>query len=184
MPSVRPRPENSVLVVVDIQPKFMAAIHEAERVSARSLFLTKVAKILEIPILATEQNMDRMGPTEPAIAALVDQTFGKMCFSCGGCTPFMEALAATGRKQAILVGIETHICVSQTALDLQAAGYDVVVCPDSLSARTQDRHKLGMERMRDAGIVPIHTEAVAYEWLQTAEHPRFREALAVVKEHA
>jgi nicotinamidase-related amidase len=94
---------------------------------------------------------------------------------------FSSQLRASGRKTVIVVGIETHICVSQTCLDLLDAGYAVAVCPDAASARTQDRHKLGMERLRDAGVVPIHTEALVYEWMVSANHPQFRDILQVVK---
>jgi len=177
-------PEDSVLLVVDIQPKFMAGIEEADRVLRRSEFLIRVAKVLDIPVLATEQNVDRMGGTDERLVPHLNQRFAKMAFSCAGCEDLTTALQFTDRKTAILVGIETHICVTQTALDLQEQEFDVAVCPDAVSARTMDRHRLGMERMRDSGIMPIHTEALAYEWIKTAEHPRFREALQLVKEFA
>jgi nicotinamidase-related amidase len=100
-----------------------------------------------------------------------------------GCEPFASALRATERNQAVLVGVETHICVSQTALSLLSEGFEVFVCADAVGARSVDRHKLGMERMRDAGAVAAHTEAIAYEWLQTADDPQFREALELIKEY-
>ena len=175
--------DSSCVVVVDIQPAFMAAMSESDRTQSRAQFLVDIAHLLEIPILATEQNRSKMGETAPSIASrLSEPAFDKMSFSCVDCEAFMDALFRIGRKQIILVGIETHICVSQTALDLQSQGYEVVVCPDAVSARTMDRHKLGMERIRDAGIVPAHTEAVTYEWMRTADHPRFRDALKLVKD--
>jgi nicotinamidase-related amidase len=182
MPRVLLKPENSVLVVVDVQPSFMKAIYEADRVLERTSFLAKVSRLLEIPVIATEQYPKRMGATDPSLTPHLTSVHGKMSFSCAGCGDFSDALAATGRRQVVLVGVETHICVSLTANALLDTGYELVVCPDGVSSRTMERHKLGMERIRDAGAVPAHTEAVAYEWLQTAEHPKFREALALVKE--
>jgi nicotinamidase-related amidase len=174
---------DSTLIVVDVQPTFMKAIWETERVRARAEFLLRIAQIAGVPAIATEQYPERMGGTDPSLLPLLpDPPVGKMTFSCCGASSFLERLSATGRRQAVLVGIETHICVSQTAVDLLNAGYEVLVCPDAVSARTVEMHKLGMERMRDSGALPIHSEAVAYEWLGTASHPRFREALQIVKE--
>ena len=178
-------PGQSVLIVVDIQPAFMAAIHEAERVREHSAFIISIANLLNIPVLATEQYAARMGGTDEEILRVLPEgckPIDKMRFSCCGAPGFMEALGATFRRQVVLVGIETHICVSQTALDLLERGFHVAVCPDAVSARTLERHKLGMERLRDSGVMPAHTESVAYEWLGTAEHPKFRDALKIVKE--
>jgi nicotinamidase-related amidase len=186
MPRITLELFRSALVVVDVQPTLMPLIHESERVIDRISFLAKIARLLEIPVFATEQNPSRMGSTHETIAPLVADPapFSKMSFSACGCGAFTNALQATGRRQVVVVGVETHICVGQTAQGLLDAGYEVVVCPDAVSSRSLERHKLGMERIRDAGCVPAHTESVAYEWLGTAEHEKFREALAIVKAHA
>lgn len=176
-------PDRSVLVLVDLQPKFMAAIHEADRVMNRSLFLAKVAKLLNIPVLGTVQNQARMGGLDEAFGEICPNPFDKMTFSCTESAPFFTALEGLERSQVVLVGVETHICVSLTAHGLLGAGYQVVVCPDAVSSRTQDRHKLGTERIRDAGITPAHTEAVAYEWFRDAARPEFRAFLEIVKAH-
>jgi nicotinamidase-related amidase len=105
-----------------------------------------------------------------------------MEFSAMANDAFSSALKAFNRSQVIVVGVETHICISQTCHGLQAQGYEAVVCPDAVSASTQDRHKLGMERLRDAGIIPAHTEAIAYEWMRTADDTRFKAMLKLVKE--
>jgi nicotinamidase-related amidase len=104
-----------------------------------------------------------------------------MCFSCGGSPPFLAALEATGRRQVLLCGVETHICVSQTAHDLAHAGYRVHVAADAVSSRSLEKHKLGMERIRDAGIKPCAAEAAVYEWLGEAGTAEFREILKLVK---
>ena len=185
MPSVKLEPDLSLLAIIDIQPVLTKTIHEVDRVLDRVAFLAKVARLLGIPVLTTEQNPSRMGSTHESLADLVQEppAFAKMSFSAAGCDEFMAAVLASGRRQIIIVGMETHICVSQTAQDLLAKGFEVVVCPDAVSSRTLERHKLGMERIRDAGVVPAHTESVAYEWLGTADIPEFKAALAIVKQH-
>ena len=142
--------------------------------------------MLGIPVLCTEQNPSRMGATVPELAPYVNNPppFAKMEFSALRCAEFVAAFEATGRTQVILVGLETHICISQTAHDLLLRDLDVIVCPDAVSARTLEAHKLGMERIRDAGAVPAHTESVVYEWLGTADRPEFKQVLAVVKQRS
>lgn len=177
-------PLQTVLIVIDIQPTLTKTIFEIDRVLDSAIFLAKVAKLLDIPILITEQNPSRMGATVPELSKWVSpfSPFAKMSFSAAESSEFLSALTATERSQVVIVGLETHICVYQTAQDLAVKGIDVVVCPDAVSARSQERHKLGMERIRDAGIVPAHSESVAYEWIGTAEHPKFKSFLQIVKE--
>jgi isochorismate hydrolase len=138
-----------------------------------------------VPILATEQNPGRMGGTHERLLPLVKSSpLEKMAFSCAGCTEFSDSLITLQRPQIVLIGIETHICISQTALDLLTKGFEVIVCADAVSARSPDRHSLGLERIRDAGAGIAHTESVAYEWMGAADSPAFREALELVKSHS
>lgn len=175
--------EHSVLVVVDIQPTFLRPIWEADRVLERSAFLMRVAQVLNVPVLATEQNPARMGGTHQDIQRwLPINPWPKMAFSCAGCPDFMAALEASGRKQVVLIGIETHICVGQTALQLIELGYEVIAAEDAVSARSEDRHRIGMARMARAGTIVAHSESIVYEWMRTADHPGFREVLSIVKE--
>lgn len=175
--------ESSVLAVVDVQPAFMKAIWQAERVLARTQLLLKIANALQVPALATEQNPTRMGGTdESVLSALFTPPMAKMAFSCAGCESFLEALQQGARKQVVLVGIETHICISQTALQLAESGFSVFVCEDAVSANSEEKHRIGLERLRCAGIAIAHTESIAYEWMRSAEHPAFREVLNIVKE--
>ncbi len=163
----------------------MSGIDESERVQSRSLFLAKVAHQLGVPVIATEQNRDRMGETDPSFNPYISEPkVAKMSFSAVESPTFRETLRALGRRQIVLVGIETHICISLTALELVQQGFEVVVCPDAVGSRTMDRHKLGMERMRDGGVLPVHSEAVAYEWMATAAHSEFKSVLEHVKSHA
>jgi len=181
MSSVNLTPENSLLIVVDVQSRFLAPIFESERVEARCKFLCEVATLFGVPILATEQYPEKMGGTVETLLPYVGQPHRKMDFSAMEDSDFVFLVKASGRSQVVVVGIETHICVSQTCHGLLREGIDAVVCPDAVSARTQDRHKLGMERIRDAGVVPAHTEAIAYEWCKSANNDHFRDMLNIVK---
>ncbi len=184
MPATTLHAESSVVVLIDVQPNFLSGIYEADRVLARSEFILKVAKLLHVPILATEQYPSRMGGTHERLLPLLESsTIGKMAFSCARSQPFLDALEATGRRQVVLVGIETHICVSQSAHDLLGKGFDVAIGVDAVSARTLDRHKIGLKRIRDAGAVTAHTESIAYEWMETADSPAFKGVLGIVKEY-
>ena len=182
------RRQDSVLIVVDMQPSFLNAIHEKERVLKRTRFVTEMAFLLDIPVLVTEQYCTRMGETEESLASLLGShgvsPMDKMSFSCCGSALFMAALRESGRKQAMIVGIETHICVNQTAHQLLADGYEVFVGADAVGSRFEPMYRLGLDRMGSAGAVIAHTESIAYEWLQTAEDPKFKEALKLVKEYA
>ena len=174
--------DGSVLIVVDLQPTFLSAIWDKEAVVRRSEFLTRVARLLDVPVLATEQNPERMGGTDESVLRHLGQgAIAKKRFSCVGCEAFDSELARLGRSEAIIVGIEAHICVAQTALDLLAAGYVVRVCEDAVGARTRHMNEIGLDRVRHAGADVTHTESVAYEWLRSSDHPRFRDALALVK---
>lgn len=174
---------DDVLVVIDLQSPFLEAIHDRERVVRRAAFLVEAATLLDVPVFATEQVPDRLGATHPAIREVLGKApvFAKTAFSLAGCADAMACLADSGRRSVILVGVETHICVCASALDLLSRGFRVTVCPDATSSRALEAHKLGMERIRDAGAMPAHTESVAYEWMRDSTHPRFRDVLAAVK---
>jgi nicotinamidase-related amidase len=176
--------ETSVLIVVDMQEPFLGAIHGRDALTANVRLLCEAARILKIPIIATEQYAERMGPVVPEIAAVLgEQTapINKLSFSCADSPGFQKALVAAGRHQIVICGVETHICVSQTAHDLLHAGYRVHVTADGVSSRTLEKHKIGMERIRDAQIKPCASEAVVYEWLREAGTPEFKEILNLVK---
>ena len=183
----------SVLLVVDMQDPFLQTMNARDTLSANVILLCKTAAILGVPVVMTTQNAARMGTvTAPVLHAVVPPTWvktpapmfpvvDKMSFSCAGSELFERTLKAIGRKQVVICGVETHICVSQTAHDLRYAGYQVHVVADAVSSRTVEKHKLGMERIRDAELFPCAAEAVVYEWLREAGTPEFREILPLVK---
>lgn len=174
---------DSAVAAIDLQPSFLAGISKREAVVARSRFLLECARVLEVPAIGTEQYSQRMGATEPSVATLLAEPANdKLCFSAGGCEGFMRALEATGRRMVVVVGIETHICVAQTSLDLLERGFTVLVCADAVGARSTEAHEIGLRRLGEAGCIVTHTESVVYEWMRSAEHPKFREVLRLVKE--
>ncbi len=174
--------DRSLVLVVDIQARFMASVENQDVVHARALFVTKCASILGVPVFATEQNPSRLGETDPAFAKhLASPPSPKMTFSAWGPPPLVEAVLATKRDQIILVGVESHICITQTALDLVESGFHVAVVADAVGSRLASQTDIAFPRLRHAGAEILHSESLVYEWLRTAEHPRFKEVLTEVK---
>ena len=180
------RREDTLLVVVDMQEPFLRQIHARECLLENVLLLIQSANILGLPLLPTVQYAARMGGVIPEVAAALPvhhavDALDKMCFSCAGQPEFMDAVRATRRHQILLCGVETHICVSQTALDLAANGFQAHIAADAVSSRTLEKHKLGMERLRDSGVLPCAAEAAVYELLREAGTPEFKSILKLVK---
>lgn len=175
---------NAVLVIVDVQGRLAQLMADKEALLANLQRMVQGAKILELPILWAEQNPAGLGPTIPELCALLDgeaQAISKMTFSCAANPEFLAALEATGRKQVLLTGIETHICVYNTAADLLAKGYEVQVVADAVSSRVAGNKAVGVGRMCAEGAVLTSTEMALFEMMKTAEHPRFRDIQAIVK---
>lgn len=179
------RAHDTVLVVVDMQEPFLRGVWERERVIARANLLIKAARPLRIPIIPTLQYEDRMG----GIIHEVNRTlphdcvpFNKMSFSCMGDDAFASELQRSGRRQVLLCGVEAHICVCQTALDMTVQGLQVHVAADAISARSRDSVDAGLRKMAAAGVVVSNAEMAIYEMLVEAGTPEFREILSLVKE--
>ncbi len=174
----------AVLVVIDMQEPFLNVMYERGRLIANVRLLVATAVRLNIPIVPTTQYAERMGGVAGELLQSLRSALppaDKLCFSCVGADGFSESLAALERRQVLLCGVETHICVSQTALDLTQQGYQVHVAADAVSSRTLEKHKLGMERMRDSGVLPCAAEAAVYELLREAGTPEFKVILPLVK---
>ena len=176
--------DESLVVVVDVQPNFMKVIHEADRVVERTSFILEAAKVLGVPSLGTTQYGERMGALDAALTQRMDgPTFDKMTFSCCGAPGFMEEIERSGRSQIVLCGAETHICITQTALDLLEEDFEVFLPMDAISSRTAECSKIGFKRLRDQGAQVIHSESLVYEWADSASNPAFKEVLNIVKAH-
>jgi Isochorismatase family len=174
-------PANSTLVVVDIQDRLLAKIPNAEALVRDAGFLLDVATLLGVEARATEQYPKGLGPTTAAIARrLPPNVPAKTAFSCCGAAGFLADLRRGNRPQVVLVGMETHVCIAQTAFDLLDAGFGVFLPVDALASRRPTDHATALRRLERAGAVPTTVEAVAFEWLGDASHPQFKSASRLV----
>lgn len=176
--------ENSLLLVIDIQDKLVKACKDSENIGRKSSILAAAAKILEIPTLVSEQYPKGLGETIPELKnSLAEDSFfvEKTSFSVLKEDGFKEKLASYDRKQIILCGIEAHICVYQTCLELLESGYDVYVVKDASSSRNEYEYQTGLELMRDFGAKLTCVEMVLFELLKTSKHPDFKSVQALIK---
>jgi len=171
------------LVVVDVQGKLAQLMADKEALFKNIRILIQAAKILEIPILWCQQVPAALGPTVPEIAELLtgNEPIDKASFSCAGCEPFNAKLEALNRKQVVLCGIETHVCIYQTAMDLLSRDYQLTAVADAISSRTTQNRQIGLDRLAAEGATLASTEMVLFELLKTAEHPQFRQIAKLVK---
>lgn len=174
---------NTLLILVDVQGRLAHSMDGKERLFANLQRLIKGALVLDLPIIWMEQYPQGLGPTIPEIAQLLPdrQPIAKTSFSCCGCDAFMQALRAAGRSQALVAGIEAHVCIYQTTLDLLGLGYHVEVVTDAVSSRTAENRQIGLQRMRAAGAALTSVEMALFELLRVAEGQRFKEIQAIVK---
>ena len=171
------------LVIVDVQGKLAQLMHDKDTLFKNIRILIQSAKILNIPILWCQQVPAALGPTIPQIAELLtdNQPINKSCFSCCGCDEFIGKLEKLGRKQILLSGLETHVCVYQTALDLIKRGYSVDCVADAVSSRTPENKQIGLQRIIAEGAKLTSTELALFEILKSAEHPNFKQIAKLVK---
>ena len=177
----------SCLLIIDIQIRLTAVMpgKVLDRLKRNTLLLLNTAKILSIPVLATQQYPQGLGPIEPQISEALPpdcRHFEKTSFSCIAAGNFMREFKKLGKKQIILTGIEAHVCVLQTAIDLNNAGYDVFVVIDAISSRHRENYENAIQRLQQAGITTCNTESVIFEWLKDAAHEHFKTIAAMIKE--
>jgi len=175
--------EKSVLVVVDVQGNLARLMHDQEKLFLHVQGLIKACRMLEIPLIVTEQVPEKIGATVPAIAGHFNgvKPIPKKSFSCFLCEPFVAELKSYKRKQVIVCGIEAHVCVYQTAADLLDNGYTVSVVADAVSSRTAENRAYGLERMAALGAAVTCTEMILMELLRTSAHPKFKDILSLIK---
>ncbi len=169
--------------MIDVQGKLAQVMHEKDALLDNLRRLISGIRILEIPVVWMEQTPDKMGPTVPEIAELLKEEtpVAKSSFGCCQEEKFMKRLKELGRTQVLIAGIETHVCVYQTAKVLAERGYEVEVVADCTSARTPSNKAIGLDRMKTAGAHITSVEMALFELLKTAEHPKFKDILKVVK---
>jgi nicotinamidase-related amidase len=175
--------EKTTLVIIDVQEKLSRVMHEKEKLFENLQKLIKGVQILEIPILVTEQNPNGLGPTVPELAPLLSDTkpIIKFSFSCCGEEPFIREIEKMNRKQILLTGIETHVCVYQTAIDLIEAGYEVHTVIDCVSSRTLENKNLALDKIKSEGSKLTSVEIALFELLRTAKSPNFKDLSKIVK---
>jgi len=176
----------SVLVIVDIQTKLAAGMpqDELDNVIRSSQILLQAASLLGIPVLATEQNPKGLGQTLKDVSQYFPdglKPVSKTCFACNDANEFLEVLNETGRKQVVLVGMEAHICVLQTAMGLQQQGFKVFIPGDGVCSRSINHKRNALNRMINNGVQISNVESVLFEWLRDAKHETFKTLSALIR---
>ena len=175
-------PARSLLLVIDIQTRLMPAIADGDPVIANTERLIAAAGLLDVPSLFTEQNAGGLGPTVPALAPEPGAAFAKMSFGAAQAPGFLDRLPPD--RDLVVAGCEAHICVLQTVLGLLQAGRRACVVADAVGSRRPENRAAGLARMAAHGAEIVTTEMVVFEWLGTARHPRFREAVKLIKKRS
>lgn len=180
---VKIKRDEAVLVAVDYQEKLLPAMENAELIEKNTVKLAKGLNVMGVPAIVTTQYSRGLGQTVSGVAeALGDfEPVDKTYFSAYKDEAFRNKLENTGRKTVILAGIETHICVEQTATDLKENGYKVVLAADCCGSRDSVNHRISIEKLSAAGVVISSGESILYELLESAKSPEFKEISAIVK---
>lgn len=176
-------PIEAVLVMVDFQGRLAEIVDRAELVRPNAMRLIQGCQAVDMPILATLQAPEKLGPAIPEVEeALAGEVFiAKSAFSAVREPAFLAVLQKTGREQVLLAGIEAHVCVLQTGLDLLDAGFAVHVIGDGVFSRTAENHDLALQRLHDAGATLSSVEMALFELIRTARHPAFRTISKLIK---
>lgn len=168
--------EDSVILLVDVQQKLIPLVLNKDTVVSRCEWMLNLAKKMNVPVLVSEQYPQGLGPTiEPLNSCITsDNCFAKVHFSCMQQADYMNHLNKLNKNQLILIGIEAHVCVLQTALEMKEAGFDVYVVVDAVSSRNEADLRYGLKRMKQDGVHLVTAEMVFFEWLRQAGTPEFK----------
>ncbi|HYJ58909.1 MAG TPA: hydrolase [Methyloceanibacter sp.] len=179
--------DKSQLLLIDVQDRLLGAISGKDRVVERCVRLVRAARLLGIPITLSEQYPQGLGPTvDPIREAVANAGFvvDKVEFSCMRSEPLrdrLHELRRQGRPQIVIGGIEAHVCVLQTAIDLEAQGFEAFVVADAIGSRSKVNRKLAINRLAKAGADVVDSEMVLFEWLERAGTPEFKELQTLIK---
>lgn len=174
-----PKPGSCLLLLIDFQTRLSRAIEDAQAMIANARRLAEGASLLGAEILATEQNPGKLGPTVPELAQFASAPVIKMSFDAVAAPHFPREKLKN--RAMVVAGFETHVCVLQTVMSMLGEGYPVMVAADAVGSRRTDNKKAALRRMERAGAVIATTEMVLFEWLGSADHPRFRDISRLVK---
>jgi nicotinamidase-related amidase len=171
------------LVMVDVQERLLRVVQNPDRVVKNCGILIQIAKALDIPILWCQQYPKALGQTVTPLVELLKggSPIDKLSFSCCGKPAFAKRLEALDFETAVLCGIESHVCVFQTAMDILHSGLKVQVIADAVGSRTEENRQIGLSRMAAAGVIISSTEMFLFELLRSAEHPKFKELAALIR---
>ena len=173
----------SALLVIDVQEKVLARIADKERIVWNIDRLIRAAEILNVPASACEQYPQRLGKTVNPLSGKLQEPFAKRMFSCRERGELFENWASNGLRQIVVVGIETHVCVLQSVLDLLAEGYSVYVVVDTIGARLDLDHDIALRRMETSGAILTTVESVLFEWCETSVAAEFKQISKLVQEN-
>lgn len=183
--SLRIRLDDTALLIVDIQRRLLPHMAHHEDLAAAAIRMIRAADVFKLPIITTEQYAKGLGATAVSLQEAFEpgtfRAIEKMTFSCCATEEIVSALSQVGRTRIIVVGIEAHVCVQQTVLDLLAMGYVPFVCADAVGSRHDIDRDVAIERMRQAGAVITTTESAMFELLHRAGTPEFIKILKIVK---
>jgi hypothetical protein len=181
---MRIKKDDSIAVVIDIQEKLFPVIDGNVELGNRTNKLIRGLKLLNIPIIVTEQYPIGIGYTIESVRNSLGDDYKpieKLSFSCCGSTEFMDVLQKSGRRNLIIMGIESHVCVQQTVTDLQAASYQSIVIEDCVSSRSAENKRIAIERMRNEGAIITSYESILFELLVSIDTEEFKGILKIVK---
>ncbi len=176
--------DHSLVLLIDLQKKLINAVSEGAEITAKAGRLLKACQLLRIPVVVTEQNPVGLGETVPSVSCVLPSgtvPYAKTSFSALSVDGLQEALQKIGRKQIIIGGVETHICVWQTARDLQKAGYDVWIVADMCASRHSEDKERALADLQANGCRVVGYESILFAWLKDARHPQFKAIQALIK---
>ncbi len=175
--------DKTAFILIDVQGRLAQIMHDKETLFSGIKIMIRGAKILKIPIIWLEQIPEKLGGTVPELAGLLagHKPISKRTFSACGNSRFVKALKATGKKDLLISGIETHICVYQTAIDLIKTGYNVHVLTDCVGSRYHVNKTAGLEKIRDGGGILTTVETALFEMMKSVDHPHFKQIINLIK---
>lgn len=180
-PQHRLTARHGALLIVDMQVKLLGAMSNPRLVEVNATRLAQAARELELPVFATEQYPAGLGPTVPSLVDLVPRPPAKLAFSCCAVPELIEGLNGRGVRHVTLAGLETHVCILQTALDLINLGFAVAVPADAVASRHPFDWEFALRRLERAGAIVTTTEAILFEWVESADSPCFPTIRSLVK---
>jgi len=174
--------QSSALLVVDLQAKLIPVIPDSRRIVWNTVRLAEGAEALGIPIVGTEQYPTGLGPTVAELAGRLARVESKVAFSCGACGQLFRDLRERSVEQILVAGLETHVCVLQTVLDLMTEGFELFVAVDAVGSRHSLDRQVALDRMSLAGATLCTTESALFEWCELAGTPEFKKISALVRQ--